>query len=207
MLPALFLIPLVAIYRIVMAWQTTGAAAAHLAEPLASWLPGFCPLSAVALCAGAFLPRRLAFALPLSILFVSDVAINLHYGASLFTAAMLGRYLLLALICGFGLRLRGANRQLGFGSTLLATMAASTFFYLTTNTLIWAGAVEYPQTLAGWWQALTTGLPGYPPSWVFYRNALVSDGLYSMVFVACLARNAARPLTHGVPALNPVLPH
>ena len=27
-------------------------------------------------------------------------------------------------------------------------------------------------------------LPGFPPSYVFFRNGLVSDGLYSMVFVA-----------------------
>ena len=189
MWPALLLVPLVAIYRIVMAWQMSGGLPAHPGDLLTTWLPGFCPLAGVALCAGAFLPRRLTFTVPLLILLASDVIIDAHYGAPLFAAAMLGRYGLLALICGAGLLLQSGDRRPGFAIILLATVAASTFFYVASNTLAWAGATEYPQTAAGWLQSLTTGLPGYLPSWYFYRNALVSDSLYSMVFVACLARD------------------
>ncbi len=201
MWPALLLIPLVAIYRVVMAWQMSGGLPAHPADLLTTWLPGFCPLAGVALCAGAFLPRRLAFTVPLLILLASDAIIDAHYRAPLFTAAMLGRYGLLALICGAGLWLQRGNRRPGFATTLLATVAVSTFFYVASNTLAWAGAAGYPQTAAGWLQSLTTGLPGYLPSWYFYRNALVSDSLYSMVFVACLARDAVvRTTRTNIPA-------
>ena len=202
MLPSFLLIPLVALYRIVMAWQTTGLQAVNAHDPFTSWLPGFCPLAAVALCAGAFLPRRLAFVAPLSILLLSDVVINAHYGAALLTVSMVSRYVLLALVCGLGLALGRSGRRPGLGQTLAATVAASTFFYVASNTLSWLGAPEYAQTFGGWFQALTTGLPGYLPSWYFYRNALVSDGLFSMVFVVCLARDAARPVDASAPALD-----
>ena len=190
MLPALLLIPLVALFRVFLAWQPAGG--------VNDWLLGASPLAAVALCAGVYLPRRLALVVPLGILFVSDVAINAHYGAGFFGVSMLVRYALLALIVGGGMVLRGQ----AWSRTVGATLAGSVFFYVASNTFAWAGAVSYPQTAAGWWQALTVGVPGFPPSWVFFRNALVSDALYSMVFIACVrltspARveaNSTRPL-------------
>ena len=189
MWPAILLIPIVAIYRVIMAWQTSTGGLGHGDHhPLATWLPGFCPLSAVALCAGAFLPRRLAVAVPLSILLASDVVIDWHYGAAFFTLAMFGRYALLALVCLAGWWMRRGSPRLGPGGVLLATVGASTFFYVASNSLTWLGSPEYPQSAGGWFQALTLGLPGYLPSWYFYRNALVSDCLYSMVFMACLSR-------------------
>ena len=207
MSPAIFLIPLVATYRIVMAWQMSMGPHVPAPDSLAGWLPGFCPLSAVALCAGAFLPRRLVFAVPLLTLAASDVIIDMHYSAPFFTGAMLARYALLGMICALGLLLRRGGSRPGVGTTVLTTAAASTFFYVASNTFAWMGAAEYPQTAAGWVQALTTGLPGYLPSWYFYRNALVSDCLYTMVFVACLARDAAlRPAGRGgVPARHGAL--
>ncbi len=180
MLPALFLIPLVALFRIFLAWQPMGAS---------TWLYGASPLAAVALCGGLFLPRRLALVVPLGILLVSDVVIDVHYGADFFAASLLARYILLALI-GLGgtvLRVRsGRQGELGVFTVLAATLAGSVFFYVASNTLTWLGSSAYPQTAAGLWQALTVGLPGFPPSYLFFRNALVSDGLYSMVFLACV---------------------
>ena len=182
MLPALFLIPLVALFRIWLAWQP--------AVGSSQWLLGFSPLAAVALCAGAFLPRRLALAVPLGILFLSDVVINAHYGASFFGASILARYVLLALLVGAGLVLRLQPGGRSFGGVLAATLAGSVFFYAASNAFAWLGSAQYPQTAAGLWQALTVGLPGFPPSYVFFRNELVSDALYSMVFVACVRLTA-----------------
>ena len=177
MLPALLLIPLVALFRIFLAWQSVGAS---------SWLVGFSPLAAVALCAGVFLPRRLALIVPLGILLLSDFVIDLHYGANFFAVSLLARYALLALIVLAGMALRGAPRGRSPYAVLGATLAGSAFFYVASNALTWLGSTEYPQTLAGLWQALTVGLLGYLPSYVFFRNELVSDGLYSMVFLACV---------------------
>ena len=179
MLPALFLVPLVALFRIFLAWQSPGAT---------TWLIGASPLAAVALCGGLFLPRRLALAVPLGILLLSDLVIDAHYGANFFDASLLARYVLLVLIGLGGMALRRASARGGVSvfALLAATLAGSVFFYVTSNALTWLGSSAYPQTAAGLWQALTVGLPGFPPSYLFFRNALVSDGLYSMVFLACV---------------------
>ncbi len=179
MLPALFLIPLVALFRLWLAWHQDAVGASN-------WLPGFSPLAAVALCAGAFLPRRLALVVPLGILFLSDVVIDAHYGASFFGGYLLARYVLLAALVGAGLFLRTRGGGRSWASVLGATLAGSVFFYVASNAFAWLGSTAYPQNLAGLWQALTLGLPGFPPSYVFFRNGLVSDALYSMVFVACV---------------------
>jgi hypothetical protein len=46
--------------------------------------------------------------------------------------------------------------------------------------------------LLGWIQALTTGLPGYPPTWTFFRNTLLSGGLFTGLFVGAMKLTAAR---------------
>ena len=185
MIPALLLIPLVALFRVFLAWQPGGSF-------FSAGLPGACPISAVALCAGLFLPKRLALVVPLTILLLSDVVIDWHYGANFFGAYMVVRYGLLAGIGLLGLALRRVQGSRRWLPVLLATMAGSTSFYVATNALTWLGSPQYPQNLGGLWQALTVGLPGYAPSYVFYRNGLVSDLLYSMVFVACV-RLSVRP--------------
>jgi hypothetical protein len=179
MLPALCLIPLVAVLRVLLGWH---------AAVTSTWLAGCIPLSAVALCAGVYLPRRLSLVVPLGILLLSDAMIDWHFGASFLTGAMLTRYVLLALIGGLGMWLRTHPRLVRPAAVLLATVAGSTFFYCVSNACSWLGSPEYPQTLAGLGQALTVGLPGYLPSYYFYRNALVSDLLYSIVFIACMQR-------------------
>jgi hypothetical protein len=189
MLPALFLIPLVALFRVWLAWNP--------APPM--WLLGFSPIAAVALCAGIFLPRRLALVVPLGILALSDVAIDAHYGAGFFAPVLLARYGLLALLVGAGLFLRRTRVGSSFPGVLAAALAGSVFFYVASNAFAWAGSSDYAQTPAGLWQALTVGLPGFPPSYVFFRNELVSDALYSMVFVACV-RLAAPPMRKGFPS-------
>ncbi len=191
MFPALLLIPLVALFRVFLAWQPAGGF-------YNSVLPGACPLSAVALCAGMFLPRRLALIVPLSILLISDVVIDGHYHENFFSAYLLGRYGLLGVIGLGGLALRGHR---GLGSVLGATLAGSTFFYVASNALAWIGSTVYARTPAGLWQALTVGTPGFPPSYVFFRNGLVSDALYSMVFVACV--HLARPRAERTGSLLP----
>ena len=120
---------------------------------------------------------------PLGVLALSDIIIDLHFAAAFFTANMAVRYLALALISLGGIALRG---RASLPSALAATAAGSLGFYLVTNAFCWLGSPDYPQNLAGLWQALTVGLPGYLPSLYFFRNALVSDMLYSILFVVCL---------------------
>jgi hypothetical protein len=49
--------------------------------------------------------------------------------------------------------------------------------------------------VAGWVQALTSGLPGFPPTWTFLRNSLLSDAGFSLLLVlACQVEAAGRRL-------------
>lgn len=152
------------------------------------WLHNFAPLSAIALCGAAFLPRRLAFSLPLVALFVSDLMLNVHYAkthgdVTLVSTEMLARYGALALIAWMGWSLRKSPR---LPMMLGAGVVGSALFYIITNSASWITEPRYVKNFAGWMQALTTGLPEYPSTLWFYRHTLVSDLLFTALFVLCL---------------------
>jgi hypothetical protein len=193
MITALILFTVVVLYRLLL-----GFAGGDI-----SWLPNFAPVAAIALCGPSLFPRRVALVLPLAILLVSDIALNAHYGAAIVTGEMFARYLVLGMVALGGLYLRGSNRA---GRFALGSIAGSTAFYIVTNTVSWLTSVEYAKTSAGWWQALTVGIPGYPPTLVFFRNSLVSDLVFTLLCVGCLAmgRRLATGSGAAVPTQAPV---
>jgi hypothetical protein len=155
----------------------------------AQWLQNFSPVAAIALCGAIYLPKKLAVALPLIALFVSDLLLNLHYHASLVATEMVSRYVALGLIVAIGWALRERAR---FATILPASLAGSILFYFITNTGSWLDNPGYAKTAAGWTQALITGIPGYAPTWMFFRSTLVSDLLFTALFVACMAATLQR---------------
>ena len=190
MIPACTLFVAMVLYRIVAGYFGAG----H------SWLWNFSPMVAIALCGPLIFPKRVAFILPLVILLGSDIILNAHFGAALVTGEMLARYFVLALVALLGLRLRKSRRV---EVLLVASMVGSTGFYLVTNTASWLTTPGYAKTLLGWWQALSVGLPGYPPTWLFFRNAMVSDAGFTLAFLGCLVLvRKAKPVA-GVPASEP----
>jgi hypothetical protein len=190
MIAALILLCSVVVYRLAAGWfgQDLG------------WLPNFAPLAAVALCGAIALPRRIALALPLAILFVSDLLLQFHYGTPFAPAEFLLRYSALAAIGLAGLALA---RRASFGRTLGTALAGSLLFYAVANTGTWIASPEYAKSFAGWIQSMTTGLPGYPPAWTFLRNALVGDALFTALFWVCAiapAQRLATPAPSGAAA-------
>ncbi len=155
----------------------------------APWMENFAPVAAVALCAGVYLPRRLAFVAPLGALFISDLILNRHAGYPLVSAEMASRYLALAATVGLGFTVRERPR---LASVLPASILGSCIFYLVTNTSSWLTWPGYTRTFSGWVQALYSGLPGYPPTWMFFRSTLVSDLLFTALFVLCMAATRER---------------
>jgi len=143
-------------------------------------LPNFSPLMASALCGALFLPGLIGLVMPVAALAISDVVLNLHYGAPLLSSQLLWTLPGYLVAVAIGWSLRGRTRLI---PVLGGTLAASVFFYVVTNTGSWFGLTAYPQTFAGWVQALTVGLPGYPPTWTFLRNSLAGDLLFAAFFV------------------------
>ena len=152
----------------------------------ATWLSNFAPLAAVALCSAAYLPLHYKWSVPLIALLVSDLLLNAHYGAPLVDGRMVFRYGAFALVgcLGFVLQNRASLRTL-----VPASLAGSCLFYLVTNTAAWLGEPGYAKNLAGFTQALTVGLPafGATPTWMFFRNSLLSDAFFTTLFVACMS--------------------
>jgi hypothetical protein len=56
-------------------------------------------------------------------------------------------------------------------------------------------SLPYAKTFAGWIQAITTGLPGYPPTWEFFRNTLLSGGLFTGLFVGAMKMTESSELS------------
>jgi hypothetical protein len=176
MIPALLLVFSAVVYRV-----TTGL----LIHSGAGWLSNFTPLAAIALCSAAYFPNRYKFTVPLLTLFISDAAINLRYGAQLFDPEIFVRYGALAAVGCMGVLLR--NRA-SLPILMPAALLGSTIFYLLTNTFSWLSDPGYAKNFAGLVQALTVGLPQYgaTPSWMFFRNSIVSDLVFTFLFVVCI---------------------
>jgi hypothetical protein len=176
MIPALLLIVAAVAYRIVTGLAITSGT---------TWLSNFAPLAAIALCGAAYLPTRYKFTVPLIPLFVSDLVLNIHYSATMLSPLIAGRYLALAVVCCLGLAI--ANRA-SWKTLLPASLAGSVLFYVISNTFAWLSDPGYLKNFAGLVQALTMGLPQYSatPSWMFFRNSIVSDLLFTGLFVLCM---------------------
>jgi len=193
MLPAALLILSAIAYRVI-----TGLAIISGT----TWLSNFAPLAAIALCSAAYLPRRYKFTVPFVALLASDVVLNLHYHASLLDPIVLCRYAAFLLVGCLGLLFQ--NRA-SLKTLLPASVAGSLIFYGVTNAFSWLTDPGYAKNFAGLIQALTLGLPAYSvtPTWIFFRNSLLSDLFFTALFVACMSfgRNARRasarqPLPH-----------
>src|SRR6184192_4148842 len=192
MIPALLLVFSVVAYRI-----TTGL----LIDSGATWLSNFAPFAALALCSAAYFPAKYKFTVPLIALFISDAVLNFHYGAAIVDPLILCRYLVLALVGLVGFLLRN---RVSLKTLLPASIVGSTVFYAITNAFAWLSDPGYAKNFAGLIQSLTVGLPQYSatPTWMFFRNSLLSDLFFTGLFVLCmkLGRSPARArATSAVP--------
>lgn len=135
--------------------------------------PNVAPIAAMALFAGAtFADTRLAVAVPLAAMFISDLFLGLHTTMPFVYGSFL-------MITGIGRWLRGGSGGVGqtSGSVMRlggAAAASSVLFFVVTNFGVWATTPIYPKTAAGLWAAYLAGLP-------FFRNTLLGDLFYCAV--------------------------
>lgn len=161
-----------------------------------SRIPGMLPQNfsaayALAFCGGLYFSGAMAWWLPLGALLATDIGLNLFfYHEPLFSGYMLLKTLAFAGIVLLG---RLFKPGMNFFKLLGGGLLGAILFYVITNTASWLQNPGYAKTLAGWLQALTTGLPGYPSTWEFFRNTLLSGGLFTGLFVGAMKLTAESP--------------
>ena len=153
--------------------------------------PDFSAAYALALCAGVFLRGSLAWWLPLGVMAAVDVFLNIFcYHVAPFRPELLLNYAIYAGLIALG---KWLGKSAPLWKLLLGGVLGAALFYVITNTLSWLMDPGYAKTIAGWIQALFTGLPGYPPSWEFFRNTLLSGGLFTALFAAAAKATEESP--------------
>jgi hypothetical protein len=159
-------------------------------------IPGVMPTNfsaayALMFCAGVFFPVNLRWKVPFGVMVLTDLALNAWYqfgkGYDVFTGSGLlylgGNYVGYALLLWLGRRFKPTSHFLGL---LGGGVVGALLFYFITNTFSWLlnpfHNPEYTRDIAGWIVALTKGTSGYPQTWEFFRNTLLSGGIFTGLF-------------------------
>jgi hypothetical protein len=140
----------------------------------------FAPIAAVAIFGGALLPRRLAVAVPVAAMVLTDLVIGWH---DLILLVWL-LYALMALASSVWLRKNSFARTAGL------TLGSSVAFFVVTNFAVWVQSGMYEHTWAGLAQCFTLAIP-------FFRNSLVSDLFYVGLLFGAYALATRMAMTHS----------
>jgi hypothetical protein len=125
--------------------------------------PNFTPIGAMALFSGAYLAdRRLAFAVPLAAMLLSDAVLGFHTGMPF----VYGSVALIVLLGWSGLKRVTSMRVVG------AALVSSVLFFVVTNFGTWAVSGMYPLTAAGLAACYVAAIP-------FFQNTMVGDLFYA----------------------------
>ena len=163
--------------------------------------PNFSAFYGLAFCAGAFFPRAMKWWLPLGTMLVTDILLNaFYYHQAFFSGYMLVKIVSFAALIGLGTFF---SARMSLLTLLCGGLLGAVLFYLITNTASWIYNPEYAKTLSGWIQALTYGTPNYPPTWTFFRNTLLSGGLFTGLFAGAMKLTAAESAEEKEPEERP----
>ena len=171
----------------------------------ASRWPGMLPQNfsaahALLFCAAFWLPGWMGWVLPLATIIVTDVLLNLfHYNEPALASELISNWMILAL---FVVLAKWLAKRRSYGRVFLGTLLGALLFYLVSNTVSWMVNPAYAKTIAGWVQALTVGLPGFPPTWVFGLKSLLGTGLFTGLFAGAMKWSEALDATEPEPELD-----
>ncbi|HLN80185.1 MAG TPA: TonB-dependent receptor [Thermoanaerobaculia bacterium] len=137
--------------------------------------PNFVPLGALALYAGARLPRRWSFAVPLAAMVVSDFFLDFGTGRSVLSLGRVVIYATFALLTLLGRGKSGTDpifrafrKPWSVPGLAALSVGASCLFFVTSNFAVWAAGSLYPRTLAGLGLCYAAAIP-------FFWNTLAAD--------------------------------
>jgi hypothetical protein len=163
-------------------------------------LANFSAAYALMFCSGVYLSRGTAWWLPLSAMVITDIGLNVYYqthGVENVWHPSVLRYQLFNYIAYAGLIFLGQRfkPKHSFASLLGGGLVGALLFYFITNTASWFfnpfNNPEYSKTLFGWMTALIKGTGGWPETWQFFRNTMLSGALFTSIFVGAMKLSAA----------------
>ena len=127
-----------------------GMIAAAAFTRLIPHLPNFTAIGAMALFGGAYFSnRKLAFAVPLIAMFLTDLIIGFHN-------TMIAVYIAFALMVVIGMIM---IRKKKTTNIILATVTATVLFFIITNFALWISGIMYPVTGAGLVECYVAAIP------------------------------------------------
>jgi hypothetical protein len=140
----------------------------------------YTPVGAVCLFAGAYLGRKWwAYALPLAMLFVSDLVINGYIYEGKYGLIYDGWYYTYAVMAGIILIGSFLFRKVNVKNILVSSVASTLLFWLVLDFIVWAGGgmniitgMPLPRDFAGLIQCYAQGLP-------FAKNFFLGTAVYS----------------------------
>ena len=167
--------------------------------------PGMLPQNfsaahALLFCAAFWLPGWMGWVLPLGTIIVTDMLLNVFaYDVAVLDPRLVTNWVILAL---FVVLAKWLAKRRSYGRVFLGTLVGALLFYLVSNTVSWMVNPVYAKTIAGWVQALTVGLPGFPPTWVFGLKTLLGTGLFTGLFAGAMKLSEAMDVTEPEPEVE-----
>ena len=164
--------------------------------------PGMLPQNfsaahALLFCAAFWLPGWIGWVLPLATIIVTDILLNVFaYDVTVLDPRLVTNWMILAL---FVFLAKWLARRRSYGRVFLGTLFGALLFYLVSNSVSWMVNPAYAKTIAGWVQALTVGLPGFPPTWMFGLKTLLGTGLFTGLFAGAMKLSEAMDATEPEP--------
>ena len=171
----------------------------------ASRWPGMLPQNfsaahALLFCAAFWLRGWMGWVLPMATIIVTDVLLNLlAYDLPVMVPELISNWMILVL---FVVLAKWLARRRSYGRVFLGALLGALLFYFVSNTVSWMANPAYTKTIAGWVQALTVGLPGFPPTWVFGLKSLLGTGLFTGLFAGVMKWSEALDATGLEPELD-----
>jgi len=145
--------------------------------------PNFVAMGAIGLYAGARLPRRWAWAVPIAAMLFSDLVIDWGTGRRAITFVRIAVYGSFALMVFAGRRFAGNARA---GRLAALSAGGAVFFFLITNFAVWASMRTHPPTPAGLATAYVLAIP-----WFWNTLAAEVTGTAVLFGLDALARREA----------------
>ena len=164
--------------------------------------PGMLPQNfsaahALLFCAAFWLPGWMGWVMPLATIIVTDILLNVFaYDVTVLDPRLVTNWMILAL---FVVLAKWLARRRSYGRVFLGTLFGALLFYLVSNSVSWMVNPAYAKTIAGWVQALTVGLPGFPPTWMFGLKTLLGTGLFTGLFAGAMKLSEAMDATEPEP--------